>query len=792
MKWIFVVFIFTSLFKCSYSQQDTSDIPNIIDVGQAQFKVLGAVWANKVISFSSEYSPKIKGSIQVLGKPNVLPTGGMSPCAWTYLKKAKNGDEFIRVSFDNKIKAKQVAVAENSKPGAIEKITLYGSNPGEELTVYQAEAKLSNETSRMFNVFFPETNFEVKELEIRFNSDKVANFEIDAIGISNSNDSIKARINVPLNMKYKAEKESLGPAINTEYDERAPIITADSKEIFFVRKNHPQNTGGSADEDDIWYSKIIDGKWMPAVNLGPPLNTNDNNFVQSVTPDGNMILLANIYVKEGRNVSLKPGASVSYKTRSGWGFPEEQKIKDFINNSPYVNYYLSANGKYLLMAIDGPDSYGGLDLYVSFRTGENSWSRPINLGPEINTAANDYSPFLAADGITLYYSTAGISGYGKEDIFVSRRLDDTWMKWSEPMNMGKPINSSESDSKFSIPASGSYAFFSSKEGSVGLYDIFRILLPDTAKPQAVALLKGSIIDVTTKDPIGGAIIIYKNYPDEAILIKEISDSITGKFSVYLPVGYKYTAVIKAQGYIDGKQSLDLSSIYNFTIIEQQPIMMVKKSTFKTIKGKLNDKLTDKSIAGAKISLVADSVGGKVIAVSYANDKGEFEFKLENLDENEKILMVVEQDNYQQKVLELGDISNETEIPLDLNLEPEIKKDKVIEFHNIYFDFGKATLKEESKEVLDRIVEVMNENPTLEIELSGHTDSQSSAGFNQKLSQQRADEAKNYIVSKGISESRIVAVGYGETRLLNHCKDNVPCSEEEHAINRRIEVKVIKL
>jgi hypothetical protein len=179
----------------------------------------------------------------------------------------------------------------------------------------------------MLNIFFQETPFEVKELEIRFNSDKVANFEIDAIGISNSTDSIKARINVPLSMKYKAEKESLGPAINTEYDERAPIITADSKEIFLVRKNHPQNTGGSADEDDIWYSKIIDGKWTPAVNLGPPLNTNDNNFVQSVTPDGNMILLANIYIKDGRNVSLKPGASVSYKTRTGWGFPEEQRIK---------------------------------------------------------------------------------------------------------------------------------------------------------------------------------------------------------------------------------------------------------------------------------------------------------------------------------------------------------------------------------------------------------------------------------------------------------------------------------
>ncbi|NSW44616.1 MAG: PD40 domain-containing protein [Bacteroidales bacterium] len=698
-------------------QVDTSLVPNVIDVGQAQFKVVGVEWANKVISFSSEYSPKIKSANQVLGKPNVFPIGGSSPCAWTYAKKAKNGDEFIRVSFQNAIKVKQVAIFENYKPGAVEKITLYGKNPGEEKVVYQSTAQLASESKRVLNIFFEETTFEVQELELRLNSEKVSEFEIDAIGVSNTTDSIKARINVPVNLKYQAVKESLGPAINSEFDERAPIISADSKEIFFVRKNHPQNTGGSADEDDIWYSKILDGQWMPAVNIGSPLNTNDNNFAQSITPDGNMILLANIYVKEGRNVTLKPGASVSYKTRTGWSFPVEQKIKDFKNNSAYVNYYLSANGKYLLMAIEGDDSYGGLDLYVSFRNGENSWSKPINLGPDVNTAANDYSPFLAADGITLYYSTSGLSGYGKEDIFVTRRLDDTWMHWSEPMNMGKPINSPESDSKFSIPASGSYAYFSSKEGSVGLYDIFRILLPDTAKPQAVALLKGSVMDMTTKEPIGGAIIIYKNYPDEAIVIKEISDSLTGKFSVYLPVGNKYTAVIKANGYIDGKQSLDLTSIYNFTIIEQQPILMVKKSAFKTIKGKLNDKLTDKSIAGAKVALVADSASGKIIAVTYANDKGEFEFKLENFDENEKVLLLVEQDNYQQKVIELGDISNETEIPLDLNLDPVIKKDKVIEFHNIYFDYGKATLREESKEVLDRIVAVMNENPTLEIELS---------------------------------------------------------------------------
>jgi len=155
--------------QASYSQNDTTGIPKIIDVGQAQFKVLDVVWAGKVVSFSSEYSSKVNSANQVLGKPNVLPTGGSSPCAWTYSKKAKNGDEYIRVSFDKPTKAKQIAIAENYKPGAIVKITLYGANKGEEQVVYQNIPKLSSEQQRILNVFFSETSFEVAEAEISLN-----------------------------------------------------------------------------------------------------------------------------------------------------------------------------------------------------------------------------------------------------------------------------------------------------------------------------------------------------------------------------------------------------------------------------------------------------------------------------------------------------------------------------------------------------------------------------------------------------------------------------------------------
>jgi len=787
---LILVLLFSSFF--SIAQQESITIPEVINGGELEYKESEAIqWANKVISFSSEYSSSIKSASQILEKPNVLPTGGESPCAWTIKKPKSDGIEHIRVGFNSPIKPIQVAIAESYKPGAIEEVIIYGKNSNDKKIIYKTEAKVLAESSRMLNIFFDEPDFDVYELELKLNSKINTNFEIDAIGISSIKDTLKARINIPYNVKYIADKEPLGKGINTEYDELAPIISADGKTIYFVRKNHPDNFGGIKDEDDIWFSQFDDKEWSKAVNMGSPLNNEHNNFIQSISPDGHTILLGNIYVRDGRNVSLRPGASLSHRTREGWSFPIDQRIREFRNNSEFANYFLAANGRYLLMAIESNEGYGGLDLHVSFKINENVWSKPINLGPVVNTAANENSPFLAADGVTLYYSTSGISGYGKDDIFVTRRLDETWQNWSEPINMGMPINSSESDSKFSIPASGNYAYFSSKEGAIGKNDIFRILLPDTVKPLPISMIKGSIRDFVTKDPIGGALIIYKNLPDETIVIQEVTDTISGNFSLYLPVGYTYTAIVKADNYVDGVQTLDLSSLYNFTIIEQQPIYMVSLSAYKTIKGKLNDKLNDKIIAGAKISISTDSLGLNIIAVTTTDENGNFILTIEDFG-LDQLYLIVEKENYDMLALALDDAMFETDFDFNLTLNPEIKEETVIEFHNILFRYGSAVLLDTSKIILNRIAEVMKQNPSMQIELSGHTDSRSSHSFNLQLSERRAVSAKTYIVNLGIEASRIVAKGYGKTKLLNHCSDNVPCSEEEHAVNRRIEVKILKM
>lgn len=708
---------------CVYAQKNTSSKSKKENVNSNVYND-HIQWANKVIAFSSQFSDKEKSAGQILGKPNVMPYGGSSPCAWTVVKNNKETKPAsIRVAFEKPVKVTQVAIAESYKPGAIEKIILYGSDNQEKI-VYQNNPKLVDANSRMLNVFFEPTPFDVIEGELILHPDKVNDFEIDAFGISDNKDSIKAYVNVASNVKYSYKKESLGTAINTELDEVAPVISPDVKTLYFDRKYSPENVGGLEDEDDIWFSSSdIDGNWLPSVNIGPPLNNKNNNFVQSITPDGNTLLLGNVYYKDG---SVSPGASVSNRTKDGWGFPEKQNIKNFKNDNKFVNYYLTNDNRVLLIAMENSSSYGGLDLYVSFKTGENNWSEPLNLGAIINTVTNDYSPFLAADGVTLYYSTSGISGFGKEDVFMTRRLDDTWLSWTEPQNLGDEINTKGSDTKFTIPASGEYLYFSSTENSIGLNDIFRIKLPEEVKS----------IDVTT----------------------HTVESVNTKFS------YK---------------------------------VIPFKLSFDSINGVVRDVLTDKNINNATIYVV-NKATGDTIAYSTTNDNGEFEItvpkKDESIDERDLQLVLVG-DGYKKKVIDIDSQYFESEYQIvgivDTKMDVEMKIDKVIEFHNIYFDYGKADLTKASVSVLDKIVQIMNENEKMVIELSAHTDCQSSAEFNLNLSQKRANSAKNYIILQGISMDRIVAKGYGKTHLIAHC-ECLKCSEQEHAKNRRIEVKILKM
>lgn len=528
-------------------------------------------WASKVIKFSSQYSKIEKSAQMALGRPNVLPRGGDANTAWAV--KEKDGQEssdpaYIKVGFEKPMMIQQVAIGESFNPGAISEVIIYGTEKGQEQIVYKGQPGPVEVNARMFNIFLPEmTEFYVAEILVKIEPQKVAGWnEIDAIGISDAiNDTMKAKINVVPNLKFSDVAERLPATINSIYDEVAPMISPDGKTVYFDRKKHPDNAGGFNDEDDIWVSSFKNGKWTDAQNIGFPLNNNYSNFVQSITPDDNSLLLGNIYNKDG---SMNAGVSITYRTRTGWAFPEEQYIDDFYNQNQYANYFLSNDGRVLIMAIERKDSYGGLDLYVSFLKGENSWTKPKNLGSVINTYVNDYSPFLAADGVTFYYSTSGYPGYGEEDIFMVKRLDDTWENWSEPQNLGDQINTDKSDTKYNIPASGEYAYYSSTKESIGKNDIYRIKLPQKVKPKAVVLISGTVLNEKTNAPVDARIIVEELPGGKEVAVAR-TDPNTGEFKIILPAGKKYGFRAIALGYFEINKNIDLTDIDEYTEIEDE-------------------------------------------------------------------------------------------------------------------------------------------------------------------------------------------------------------------------------
>ncbi len=272
----------------------------------------------------------------------------------------------------------------------------------------------------------------------------------------------------------------LAPQINTVYAEVRPFITANGKELFFCRRNHPENAMKQKDKQDIWVSTLTsDNQWGNPKNLGLTINTKNADAICSISPDGSEI----IFISDKMDQS-KP-LMKSIRTNTTWSEPQTMEITNFYNLNPYIDFYFSYEANVLLMAIQREDSKGEQDLYVSFRKEKNVWSEPQNLGAVVNSGKSDFAPFLSVDGKTLYYSSYGHNGLGGCDIFQTTRLDDTWKKWSKPQNLGEGINSTREESYFSISGDYQYIYFESYDPAHEVRDLFRADLPQRCKPASL-------------------------------------------------------------------------------------------------------------------------------------------------------------------------------------------------------------------------------------------------------------------------------------------------------------------
>ena len=363
----------------------------------------------------------------------------------------------------------------------------------------------------------------------------------------------------------KIEKINLGKNINSEYSEYVPVISPDGKTLYMFVIDDPRNIG----DGDIWYSsKEGETGWTPRKNIGYPLNNDASNFVISISPDNNTLFLSRKYKAKGKDiVDNGKGFSLSKRTRDGWSVPVDVNVTDFKNKNIYGEFCMSADQKTLIHAIEAPETFGDQDLYVSFKQSNGTWSTPKNLGKTINTAKAENSPFLATDGVTLYFSTNGRPGYGQNDIFMSRRLDESWTNWSEPENLGPSINTKDFDAYFTLPASGEYAYLVSGQNSIGKADIWKLKLPEAVKPKPVVLIYGKVLNSATNEGIE-ANITYRFLETNEEVGTASSDPKDGSYKIILPAGTIYSFMAAKENIYTVSQNIDLMEIKQYTEIQR--------------------------------------------------------------------------------------------------------------------------------------------------------------------------------------------------------------------------------
>ncbi|QCK13752.1 OmpA family protein [Mangrovivirga cuniculi] len=548
-------------------------------MASAQQEVL---WASEVIDVSSELTPQQYGAKQALGKPDVFPNPAESPNAWTPSRPDKN--EFIHVGFEKAIPIRQIMIAESFNPTAVEEIYVYDTE-GKEYLINRLNPQAMDITGRPLNIFFEPTTYDVASVKITFSGKAVPGyFSIDAIGVSNSEVPITIEVNVSEEINPNVVPIRLSENVNSEYPEFRPLLSPDGKTLFFSRRNHPENIGGIEDMEDIWYSEWDESQqdWAVAKNMGPKLNNKGPNFISSITPDGNsvILILGNEY-RGNNNNKMKAGVSISRKVGDGWSDPEPLEIENNYNTSESANFYMANNRRTLIMSVERDDSRGRRDLYVSFKREDDTWTEPLNLGDDINTASMESSPFLAPDDKTLYFSSAGYSGYGGNDIYVSRRLDSTWTKWSEPENLGPGINGELDDEFFIIPPTGDFAYYSKGITEENL-DVFKISLPEFYRPDPVTLVAGRVLDKESEEPVE-ARIIYQRLSDGKIIGETLSDPGSGEYEIMLPSGEEYGFLAEAEDYLAMSENLNLSEQETYDEVERDLYLTpIKKGAIITL------------------------------------------------------------------------------------------------------------------------------------------------------------------------------------------------------------------
>lgn len=472
---------------------------------------------------------------------------------------------------------------------------------------------------------------------------------------------------------YVFAPQNLGDSINSKQLEYFPSATIDGNTLVFTRR---------IGQEDFFISEKRKGVWSKAEPLPGNLNTEENEGAQTISQDGRMLIFTGCNMEDGEGSC---DLYVSYLTKNGWG--ERINMGRIINTEYWESQpSLSPDKRALYFAARDPSGFGGSDLFVSYLQPNGQWGTPRNMGPEVNTSADESCPFIHPDNQTFYFTSNGHPGYGGTDLYFMRKKDDG--SWDKPQNLGYPVNTIDDEGSLMIAGDGKTAYYASDgNDSRGGLDLYSFELPQHARPYKTLWVKGNVFDAKTKQGLPSAVELINL--SSAQTISKVQTDEEGNYLITLPTGKDYAFNVNRKGYLFYSENFSLKTSGNDTTYT------------------INIPL----------------------------------------------------------------------IPIEVNASVVLK--------NVFFDVNKAELKPESMIELDKVVQLLKDNPSIKIEINGHTDNVGKPADNLTLSNNRAKAVINYFLYKGITADRLSSKGFGETKPV---ADNT--SEQGRAKNRRTELKVV--
>jgi outer membrane protein OmpA-like peptidoglycan-associated protein/Tol biopolymer transport system component len=605
-------------------------------------------------------------------------------------------------------------------------------------------------------------------------------------------------------------------SINSNRYEFSPAFYQNGIVYVSFHKNGPIDTNTGKPFFELFYAEL-DNQFLPQSgrSFSISINSQVHEGPVSFSRDNNLIYFTRNNLQGGIAKANSSGRVTLkiYEARRGQFDWEGIKALPF-NNDEYSCQHptLSADGNRLFFSSDMPGGYGGYDLYyVEKKNGD--WSKPINLGPDVNSGGNEVFPFLHESG-TLFFSTNGRGGEGGLDIFS---IDISGNEWGKLTNLGTPLNSSADDLGFIINSESTRGYFASdRPGGGGSDDIYMFEADGPLINDNSPVINASIIayDANTNERITNAgVRIFQQSEDGFMEGNDLYDvellpsengelgtpsmftDVNGTVNTTMRQGKKYFILVTKDGYADGEMQYITEDAAATPTIR----VPLKTRTCTALDGLVTLKGYSTTVPNALIRIMNLTTNKEELLRTNAN--GGFDYCLPA---NSDYLVTAEKLGYESSSENIStkNLVGAQPLNLTLRLQPSvgeeevvkepIRKGSVILLENIYYDFNQYIIRKGAGEELDALAQLMTQYPSMEVELTAHTDSRGNDQYNLELSLKRAESAKRYLIQKGIRASRIKAKGLGETQIRNRCTDGVECSDDEHQYNRRTEVKVARI